>query len=484
MHDVKMNETGNIYPPRPPGFRFSARGLLIPLLLGVFIRLILLIMAGTVTPVGDENSYIWLAESIKREGTYVGAWPLGYPFTIAFFLKLFGAGGIFILKLFQILCSAVIGYSIIRMSHLIFGDKGARFSGYGWALYLPIAFFTHRVWPETLFMVLFVPAMYLFLRYYLTNADPPPGGLVLLGSGVLYGFALYFKESSFYLFIFLVVLLVLKKPRNWNKAILFPLGVIAVLLPLTIRNFHTYRTFVPVGATFGMNVHVGLNAHYQNYDYKHIPHLIKRAHQDHNGNWDFIYRTFIDYGPGWQASPINKDDRKVLLFKSNKLDTIKAIKYALTHKTAFVLTRIKRIADFITPLSFLVRDLSPRFYSGILASDLIRRFLIPIGMISVMALISIAWINLIHLRWNKYAFIFFLVLFGYFILTSFLISMSRFRLPTVPFMLVLFGGLAVGDRNKNKPLSTWIIIISGLVAMLSLWLLNLPEIVEVVAFSW
>lgn len=479
-----MNETSTISPLQHPGFRFSYRSLLIPLLLGIFIRLILLIMADTVTPVGDENIYIRVGGFIKKKWMYFGPWPPGYPFTIAFFLKLFGAEGLFILKLFQVLCSGVIGYSIIRMSHLIFGDKGARFSGYGWALYLPIAFFTHRLWPETLLMVLFIPAMYLFLNYYLTNADLPFRGLVLSGAGVLYRCSLYFKEVSFYLFFFLVGVLFLKKPRNWRRTILFPLTVIAVLSPLTIRNFHTYGEFVPVGATFGINVREGLNAQYQNYDYKHIPHLIKEVHQDHNGNWDFVYHTFIDYGPGWKASPKRKGKRIVPLLKRGKLDAKKAIEYALNHKTAFVLTRIKRIADFITPLSFLVRDLSPRFYSGILASDFIRRVLIPISMISVMALISIAWINLIHLRWNRHAFIFFVILFSYFILTSFLISMSRFRLPTVPFLLVLLGGLAIRDSNKNKTLSTWIIIISGLVVLLSLWILNLPEIVEVVAFSW
>lgn len=479
-----MNETSTISPLQHPGFRFSSRSLLIPLLLGVFIRLIILIMADTVTTVGDENKYIWLGDMINKKGMYLAAWPPGYPFTIAFLLKLFGAEGIFILKLFQILCSAVIGYSIIRISHLIFGDRGARFSGYGWALYLPIAFFTHRIWPETLFLALFIPAMYLFLSYYLTTADLPLKELVLSGAGVLYGCALYFKEGSFYLFIFLVVLLFLKKPRNWSRTILFPLAVIVVLLPLTIRNFYTYGQFIPVGATLGINVHEGLNAHYQNYDYKHIPNLIKQVHQDHNGNWDFIYRTFIDYGPGWEATPLKKGKRRVMLLKGSKLDTKRAIAYALNHKKAFVLTRIKRIADFITPLSFLVRDLNPRFYSGILASDFIRRFLISISMISVMALLSIAWINLIHLRWNRHAFIFFVVIFSYFILTSFLISMSRFRLPIVPFLLVLLGGLAVRDSKKNKPLPTGIIIISGLVVMLSLWLLNLPEIVEVVAFSW
>ena len=200
----------------------------------------------------------------------------------------------------QVLCSLAIGFGIIQMSHRLFGVRGALVSGYGWACYLPLAFYTHHLWPETLFLCLFVPSMYVVLCFLVSDTERGRWGLKLAAAGALFGLSLYLKESLLYLPIPLTIALFFRKPRAPTRTVLaFPLVVAAVLTPLAIRNWDYYDRFVPAGASLGINVFAGLNKYYVNPDYNCDPDLVWRVHRDQDGQLDFVGRHFLEYGDGW-----------------------------------------------------------------------------------------------------------------------------------------------------------------------------------------
>ena len=462
---------------RHPSFRLASRTLLFPLALGLLVRLLLLFSAGTVRPTHDEVSYIRGAHQLlSSTGMYNYHWPPGYPGVIAFALWCFGTKGLFYLKLFQVICSAIIGLSIIQISHILFRVRGAFVSGFAWAIYLPLAMYTHHLWPEPLHLTLFVLSMYFLFSYLRVEEPVAHCRLILLTAGVLFGLGLYFKESPTYLAIPLTIYLIYKEPHALSHVVVFPLTIILVLLPLTLRNYHRYDRFVLVGATLYNNVQQGLNARYVNHDYNR--RLVKRVHQNDDGSWDFISRNFIAYGPGW--NPSNEPNR----IDRTRADIKSALSYALNNKKAFLLTRVKKIADFLTPLSFMVRDLSPKIYSGVLASNGVRHVLISIALGSVMILLSVACINLVRLRDDREAFVFFLLIFTYFGLTGLLVSMSRYRIPIVPFLLVLLGGSVVRRPRIGGTLVTCLLSMFCLVVLVALWALNLAEVIEMVSWSW
>jgi hypothetical protein len=257
----------------------------------------------------------------------------------------------------------------------------------------------------------------------------------------------------------------------------FPLVVAAVLTPLAIRNWDYYDRFVPAGASLGINVFAGLNKYYVNPDYNCDPDLVWRVHRDQDGQLDFVGRHFLEYGDGWK----NSDADNPIDAGRDNLEI--ALRYALEHPGGFFLTRTKKAADLATPLSFMVRDLSPEVYSGVLVSPPLRRTVIALSLVSVVVLLSLSWVNLVRIRGRRQALLFFLLIFGYVGTTAMLVSMSRFRIPAVPFMLVLVGATLVEQPGPRRAV-TLSLGAAGLLVLLLLWLMNLGEVSEVVARSW
>lgn len=403
-------------------------------------------------------------------------WPPGYPLVIAAMQELFGLGGIRALQLLQLVGSLAIGFAVVQMSHLLFGLRAALVSGIAWACYLPLAYYAHHVWPETLFLALFVPSAYLVLCFLLDTGTRSSQRRLAL-AGALYGLALYLKEGAFYLAFPLTLLLLLRKPRvSWSTALAFPAALLLVLTPLMIRNYAHYERFVPVGASLGQNIIAGLHGGYQNFDYNRDPGLLIRVHRQ-AGGWDFVARNFIDYGDGWELSQAeNPIDR-------SREDLATALRYALDRPAAFVGTRIKKLADFVTPLSFGVRDLTPEVYTGVIVARPLRHALIALSLVSVVALLSVSWINWVRIRARLEVALFFGLFVGYFAATALLTSMSRFRIPAIPFLLVLVGASVVALPDPN-PRRTRALCAAGLTLLLLLWVLNAPEVAQVVKRSW
>jgi hypothetical protein len=448
-----------------------------PLIAGCALRLLLWGLSGNITTVADENDYLRLGQLLAEGERYRGQWPPGYPAIISMTFQMFGESGPYYLRIFQMLTFLIAGLFVIQMSHFLYGKKGALISGYAWAFYLPLAFHAHRFWPETLFLNLFMPGLYLL--FTLSQRDRSMIRLfsLLATAGVLFGLSLYLKESPTYLFIPLSIWLFFTV-RKKGLVMIFPISIILTMMPLMFRNYTVFKGFVPVGSSMLTNIRAGLNAEYVNHDYNRIPKIIRMAHQKNDGSWDLIYRHFIDYGSGWTQST----SRRYLI--ALKADSRSAWNYALAHKKEFVGTRIKKLADFVTPLSFFVRDLLPNLYSGTITSPVLRRVLIVVSLLSVICLFTISGIGLIRLRHSKTQFSFFVIVFVYFGLTALLSSFSRIRIPIEPLLFVLLGSLGSGVTNSLKGWTDRTLYSVGVFILILLWALNFSEILVVVNKSW
>ena len=460
-----------------PSLRLAERGLAVPLVVGLAVRVVLLLLAGDTEPINDEKSYIYRALVINRFGVYADAWPPGYPFVLALVIRLLGFEGLGWIKLCQVVCSLVVGYCVVQMSQMVFGTRGARLSGYAWALYLPLAFYTHRFWPETFFLCAFMPAMYLLAAYFLRGGGKRPE-LLLASAGLCLGLSLYFKEAPTFLVVPLGLWALLVDRRRLSRGMIFPLAVVVVVLPWTLRNYELYGRVVPLGNTLGANLVQGLNAPYVNQDYNRDPGLARRVHWHETRGWDLTARVFMLHGSGWPPSHAPNDiDR-------TRVNLRRSLQYTLGHPASFVLTRVKKLADFATPLSLLVRDLSPEVYSGPLVGRTVRPLMLCVALCSVVALLVLAWINLVRLWDHRPAAAFFTLVIVYFGLSVLLVSMSRYRIPMVPLLLVLVGGTVVSGPSRGPRRRTVILSACGVAVLLGLWALNLAEVSEVVARVW
>ncbi len=445
------------------------------LLAGVGVRLAFLWWVTPLELWADEGQYVYQAVSWNHFGFYLGSpgwvWPPGYPAYLAPFLAAFGEAGIFAAKLGQVLLSGVVGGSIAWFAARLFSARAAKWAAAAWAVYLPLIGFTHYLWPETLFLAALLPALALFLR--LVDGDARRPLRDALASGALIGVACLFKEAPLPLLAFLPAVLVAAGTRDTLRvrvglAAVLVLAATAVLAPWSARTTSVYGRFAPSGATLGENMYQGWNAGYVNFDYAGAPAMTTVTESASFGRW------FVEPPPDalqWSRS----EAPNTLARNADNVARGKA--FARAHPGFFVRSRIKKVADWFTPLNFFHRHHRLEVYSGSIASPWVRRAL-AFTSVAQTCVVLVAGLGGLFLgvangrrRWTLLAYC------ATFLAGAAVVSMSRYRLPIEPLLIVLGAGWIAGRDGAPAPSPAsrrlaW----AAWAALGAAWLINLREI--------
>jgi len=462
------------------------RGALRPLVLlcaaGVGVRLLLFFLSGGLDLQSDEANYVYSAVSWLHYDVYFDQhrylWPPGYTWFLAQCLSALGVSGLLLAKLLQIAASAVVGMLIMLFARRLFGMRAARMAGVLWIFYLPLIFYTHVLWNETLFLACLLPSLYLLLTVLQSpgsGPEDPRMDLALIGAGLSMSAALYLKEAPLYLCGALALLLIpfaASKLEGVRRAGLFLLVVLCAVLPWSLRNLEVYGHTVPLGASLGENAFNGLNADHRNFDL--IPIDVARA-KNKQGLLKNQYRPWFveaDLDSRWSRAEapefINTVERSV---ENKRL----GLAYAREHPGWLMRTRVKKLADLVTPFSFYTRHLAlGRYDESVLGSPLLRK-LTSLWAMACPVLVLLLGLAGFLLALEDRAALWVLGLTGaYYLTTAMLVSMSRFRLPLVPFLIVLSAGLLTSESrttSRSRRAATW--AVWGL--LLFLWWVNFPE---------
>ncbi|HUU85939.1 MAG TPA: glycosyltransferase family 39 protein [Phycisphaerae bacterium] len=446
--------------------------------------MIVLLLAGDLQPHADESNYLYLAACWNHFGFYSDAvyylWPPAYPFVVAVALDWFGAGGVFALKLFQVLVSGLLGAVIMLTALRLFNRRAAVIAGAVWACYLPLIGFTHYLWPETIFLAVFAASVYLFLIWWQEAEDADTHPFRLLGAGVLFGVGLLIKEVALYLCPVLCVLVILRRTRlslqnRLSSAVLFVLSVAVVVAPWTLRNHEVYGRFVPVGATLGKNVYMGLNAYYYNLDYpsRHRPQLAEAN--------DSLQKLLVgDPPPAWL--PDNKPNIIDRLTRS----TQQGLEFARQHPGYTARSRVKRVADWVAPTSFFLRHYGLGRYQGVLAEPGLRRPLfIAAVFLPVLVLIGAIPGLLLALRDPTGRMLLITIVVYVAVAAAPLMGMSRYRLMIDPFLIVAASGFAAGfGRPWWTRKAAAICVVAAWLVLAILWWIDCREVIEYLTMVW
>ena len=461
--------------------RSHRRQLLAIVLAGVFVRLLFLAWVAPLEFWADEGKYAYQALAWNRFGFYLGSpgwvWPPGYPAYLAPFLSVFGESGIFAAKLGQVALSGAVGGSVVLMARRLFSQRAACLAGILWAVYLPLIGFTHYLWPETLFLATLLPALALFLGVVDGDASRPMLRTAICGG--LIGIACLIKEAPLPLLVLLPAVLVLAGRRSapddgdsapvgirLGLAAVLVLSAVSVILPWSLRTRAVYGRVVPSGATLGENMFQGVNAVYVNYDYAGAPAL------ETVGKTGRVYR--------WLLRPPANAERWERSTAPNTLardaeNVASGKRFAAAHPGFFLRSRIKKLADWFTPLNFYHRHHRLQIYEGSITLPWIRRPL-AFGSIALTCLVLIGGIGGLFLRvpngarrWTLLAVI------VTFLSGALVVSMSRYRVPVEPLLIVLCAGFfsraaqSPTARSRRLAFLGW-----GLLA--ALWAINAREI--------
>jgi len=462
----------------------SSRPLLWIVLVGVALRMGFLFAAGDLELQSDEANYVYLALLWNHFGVYTDTtrylWPPGYPFLLSQAFEWFELGGIFALKFIQVLASASIGWTIALFARSWFDLKTAKLATLSWALYLPLIGFTHYLWTETLFLALFLPALYQFQRA-LERAERGRADRHLIASGALFALALYIKEAPLYLSVLLVALLFVFRRsaplEALRQASLFALTMGVLILPWTLRNYEVYGRVIPMGTTLGENCFGGLNAPYKNFDLTPFT----RRYLGEIGPEDLSREWFI------RADPESEWFRALEIM--NTADRLaenrrRGIQYALDHPAWLVRTRVKKLADLAAPVSFFLRHVGlSRYEESPLALPGIRHVLVVWAVLCPVLVLALGLLGAC-VRFPRGAGAAVCAsVFGYFLLSSLLVSMSRFRVPFVPFLIVL-ACAALTRRGERAGGLARVASVAGVAALCVLWWIDWPEISTIVRLAW
>ena len=477
--------------------------------LGVGIRLVHLLLAGDLEPFADESNYLYLALSWNRFGFYsdcgIYLWPPGYPLFLATCLRLFGFEGILVARLFQVLLSGVVGATVMLLADLLFTRRAVVVAGLIWAIYLPLVGLTHYLLTETLFLATFVPSVYLVLSWWRESARSGARDRRLAAAGILLGLSMLIKEIGLGWGVLVVLLIVYRDGRRRlgrgvSRAVLFGLSVSVVVFPWSLRNYEVYGRIVPVGATLGQNLYWGLNGFYFNADYPRSEfNRVCQANAWVHG------QLAAPATPPWEHSnAANVIDRA-------GEDVRRGLGYAWRHPGYAARTRLKKLADWATPLSPYVRHCALGRYQGLLADPAVHRLRIVLALVlSVLVLAGSVggffWSlgdpgARMVLGWTL----------AYFILATALVNgISRYRMAIEPLLIVLAAGfVSVGLSRLRvrpetivfepprglKPAARWVsgrtlskgqvaVCVLGWVVLAGLWWINSAEIIALVKAIW
>ncbi len=445
--------------------------------LGVVVRALLAWGAMPLDIQSDEANYIYFALALERFGIFFDQhryfWPPGYSWLISQFISPeSGIAGLDTLRGFQVLLSSVIGTTTMLFAWRLFSSRAAIAAGLLWAIYLPLGAFTHFLWTETVFLSLFLPALWHLLvgmdRASRQNRSRATRRLLL--SGVLFGLALYVKELPLYLIpaagllVFFRCIAESAGPLEaLRRGLIVPLTALVILTPWTLRNQEVYGRTVLSGATLGENVYVGLNARYLNFD----THPLRRLRATMKlPQVDTYTRQFFTLPPkDWVPADVNEDGvidpRDAAWQRAEEIPHAidrhgvqigRGLRYALDNPGWTVRTRLKKWADLVAPMSFFTRHHAlGKYPPGSALSGPLRKpsILLAASQSALMMLLALAGFFFTLQRGPGRQLL--SIIFTYVAVTSTLVAMSRFRVPVEPFLIVLSAGfLAHGWAGRGN----------------------------------
>jgi len=199
-----------------------------------------------------------------------------YPYIVAGVFKVFGiytkASAVVLLSL-NALTSALTCIPIFFIARRTFGERAAKWSGWGWvffpyAVYFPV----ERIW-ETWLATLLLSLLFLFALHLEDRSEAGPGFRNWIGFGMLSGLGALTSPAIVSVLPFLggwICYRLHRRRQAWFlPATLAALAFILFVSPPFIRNYNTFHRFIPFRDNMGMVLRLGTKGattHWAPYD--------------------------------------------------------------------------------------------------------------------------------------------------------------------------------------------------------------------------
>ena len=419
----------------------------------LILKLVLVWLVADMPCSHDQCEYLNLADGIRSgQGLqlYDGfLWPPGFIFVLAGCLTLFG-DTLTAPRVLQVLLSTATVPLVYTLGRR-FADRRAGLAAAAvFAFYPNLVAFTHLLWPETLYIFLFL-AGFLFLA---RSGTPATRDLVL--AGVCLGAAALVRGLAFFFVPLAAAWMVWQSRRRVVPALILVGATLVPILPWTARNWVRYDRFLWIDSTIGRNLYIGTNL-------------------SPPSNWDlgFNDRRRISNGRPRceQENPVDND----------RCEVRNALAFAASHPALMIARVPLKIADLLNPSSFFLRHARLGHYPYTFTTGQLRLLTVLVAG-SYMAVALLGLLGLALRPGAPGRGLILLLLVYHLGIHAFIFGMSRFRLPLVPFLMVAAGPLLTRSwRPLLAEASRWRLATAAaaLLAMAGLWAWRLPTVLDI-----
>jgi len=357
--------------------------------------------------------------------------------------RLFLAGAIFLLgesiwkiKFVQIILSTINVWILFLLGEELFDRRVALVGALLFSFYPTLVAFTHYLWSETFVILLLSWAFYLLVRFASTRRRS-----YLVGGGALLGFSALTRSVIFFFLPFLFLWLFLVHRRGLRStflsALLLTSSCLVVVAPWTVRNYCLYHDFIFIETSWGYNLWKGNN--------RFEPPLTGRelTYPGPFGRYPIFYSQASKEGLVARCGDRYQTSR-LTAAQLNECAAREALDYILEDPLAFLGRARTKMAILWHPASFVIRHFVLGFYGerderwvGVVTWSVYLSYLLVMvtGMVGFLCCKDD----------NK---LLFLMLVGYWSLVhSISLSMNRYRLPLMPFIM-LYSGCAIANWRE------------------------------------
>ena len=159
----------------------------------------------------------------------------------------------------------------------------------------------------------------------------------------------------------------------------------------------------------------------------------------------------------------------------SEINTANGIQFARDHPGWYLRSRLRKLADLFAPVSFFTRHQALGHYDETLLGNNLFRKLTSLWAIACPLVVLLLGISgyIMVLR-DRPAWLLIGCTLGYFMCTTLLVAMSRFRIPTIPLLIVLTAGFVV-HRKSVQGRGRKIIAAAAVLLVVFLWWITWPE---------
>lgn len=375
---------------------------------------------------------------------YKGAYQApGYPAFIAIVMKLCGREEIWI-KVAQVLLGAATTWFVYAIGRDAISHGAGLVAGWLYALDPTFVGFTHLLFTETLFVFLFTAAMWLFMR---------PSALSwrrAIACGALFAAAAYVKSSVLYLLPLLAAWLVWRESERRRAALRFvaiaAAAWIACVAPWTARNIEVHGGLVLIDSSGPFNLWRGNN-----------PGAYQRRR--HGADWNV---RFDEPFAAYSVAPVSEAggsavvdlarERFAVEFPSDLQVMEAAQAFAIDYAKSDLGWTLHRawykVVDLWNPTSFLMRHLRKGY------GEISPGVMSALSWACVLSYVA-CWALAAPALWKRcrtpLGALVLLLVFYYTAIHAASFGLTRFRMPVMPFVMVLAGAsVDLGWKRWNE----------------------------------